>query len=82
MILPLLCLSLYATGLNPVAAVLLSGTMQATMLPMLGLAALYFRYTATDPRLAPGRMWDLLLLLSCLGLLIAGSWGVYTSLWS
>lgn len=79
-ILPLLCLSLYLTGLNPVAAVLLSGTMQATMLPMLGFAALYFRYTATDPRLAPSRTWDLLLILSCVGLLIAGAWGVYTSL--
>lgn len=76
-LLPLLCLALYLTGLNPVAAVLLAGIMQAIMLPMLGFAALYFRYRATDPRLAPSRLWDVMLWVSCLGLLIAGVWGVY-----
>ena len=79
-ILPLLCLSLYWTGLNPVAAVLLSGTMQAIMLPMLGFAALYFRVTATDARLAPKRTWDAMLVISCLGLLVAGVWKLYTLL--
>ena len=79
-ILPLLCLSLYWTGLNPVAAVLLSGTMQAIMLPMLGFAALYFRVRATDSRLAPNRSWDVLLVISCLGLLVAGVWKLYTLL--
>ena len=79
-VLPLLCLALYLAGLNPVAAVLLSGTMQAIMLPMLGFAALYFRYTATDARLAPTRLWDAMLIVSCLGLLVAGAWGVYAKL--
>ena len=76
-VLPLACLTLYWAGLNPVTAVLLSGTMQAIMLPMLGFAALYFRFKRTDPRLAPSRAWDLFLGLSSLGLLIAGGWGAY-----
>ena len=73
-VLPLICLGLFATRANPVTMVLLGGTMQAIMLPMLGFAALYFRRTRTDPRLEPGRLWDVLLAVSCLGLLIAGGW--------
>ena len=74
--LPLISFALYWSGINPVTAVLLGGLMQAAMLPMLGFAALYFRRTATDPRLAPGKLWDAMLLVSCLGLLVAGVWGV------
>lgn len=74
--LPLICLAFFWSGINPVQAILLAGMMQATMLPMLGLAAIYFRRTATDPRLAPSRLWDVMLGLSCLGLLITGVWGV------
>lgn len=76
-LLPLACLTLYWAGVNPVTAVLLSGTMQAIMLPMLGFAAIYFRVKRTDPRLAPSRLWDVFLGISCIGLLIAGSWGAY-----
>ncbi len=76
-VLPLVCLALYWGGLDPVGAVLLSGTMQALMLPMLGFAALYFRYRHTDPRLAPSRLWDAFLITSSLGLFIAGGWGAY-----
>ena len=76
-VLPLACLTLYWAGLNPVKAVLLSGLMQAIMLPMLGFAAIYFRIKRTDPRLAPSRLWDVFLGLSSLGLLIAGGWGAY-----
>lgn len=78
--LPLLCLAVFLTGANPVRLVLIAGTMQAIMLPMLGVAAIYLRYTKIDSRLAPGRLWDLLLFLSCLGLLIAGGYGVYKQL--
>jgi hypothetical protein len=46
--------------------------MQAIMLPMLGGATLYFRYRRCDPRIAPGRLWDLLLWISVFGLLLAG----------
>ena len=79
-VLPLLCVSLYWTGINPATAVLLSGMMQATMLPMIGFGALYFRYTATDPRLAPSKLWDAMLIISFLGLLVVGVFGVYLKL--
>ncbi|MCH7686202.1 MAG: polysaccharide biosynthesis protein [Planctomycetes bacterium] len=79
-ILPLISLSIYFTGADPVKLVLLGGTMQAIMLPMLAFAAIYFRYRMTDSRLKPGRLWDVLLILSCVGLVIAGVWGVYSKL--
>ena len=79
-LLPLICLTLYWARINPVTAVLLSGTMQAIMLPMLGFAALYFRHKAIDSRLVPTKLHDWMLVLSFLGLLIAGCYGVYTKL--
>ncbi|QDU07780.1 Nramp family divalent metal transporter [Gimesia aquarii] len=82
LLLPLLCLTVFLTGANPVRLVLIAGTMQAIMLPMLGIAALYLRFTKIDARLMPGRLWDLLLFLSCLGLLVAGSYGVYKQLFA
>ena len=78
--LPLTCVALHWSGVDPVSAVLLAGVMQATMLPMLGFAALYFRWTATDARLKPSPTWDVLLVISCVGLLIAGGWGIASKL--
>jgi hypothetical protein len=51
--------------------------MQALMLPMLSAAALYFRYHKCDPRLAPGKLWDVFLWLSSLGMLVTGLWLAY-----
>ncbi|HAH46667.1 MAG TPA: transmembrane Mn(2+) transporter, partial [Planctomycetaceae bacterium] len=82
LILPLLCLAVFLTGANPVRLVLIAGTMQAIMLPMLGVAAIYLRYTRIDARLTPGRLWDLMLFVSCLGLLLAGGYGVYKQLFT
>jgi Mn2+/Fe2+ NRAMP family transporter len=79
-VLPLISMSLWCSGINPVKLVLLSGLMQAVMLPMLGFAALYFRYTKTDKEIQPGKAWDACLIISSIGLLIAGSWGVYSKL--
>lgn len=79
-ILPLISLTLFCTGINPVKLVLLSGLMQAIMLPMLGFAALYFRYKRTNAAIQPGKSWDIFLIVSCVGLLIAGAWGVYSKL--
>ncbi len=76
-LLPSISLGTFWSGVDPVAAVLLGGTMQAIMLPMLAFAALYFRYRLTDRRLQPGRLWDALLMLSCIGLVIAGAWKAY-----
>ena len=67
-------------GINPVKLVLLSGLMQAVMLPMLGFAALYFRFRHTDKEIQPGKAWDACLIISSIGLLIAGAWGVYSKL--
>lgn len=76
-LLPFLCLAVFCSGVNPVRAILLSGAMQALLLPMIGVGALYFRYTRADERIAPGRVWDVLLILSFLGLLVAGTYGAY-----
>jgi hypothetical protein len=75
--LPLLCLAVFSTGINPVRAILLAGATQALLLPMVGVGALYFRYTRTDPRLKPSWRWDVALVVSFLGLLVAGVWGAW-----
>jgi Mn2+/Fe2+ NRAMP family transporter len=77
--LPVISLGLFVGGINPVSAVLLAGITQAVMLPMLGFAALYFRWKATDARLKPGRLWDLALVLSFLALFVTACWGVWTN---
>jgi Mn2+/Fe2+ NRAMP family transporter len=79
-VLPLISLSIYCMGANPVKLVLLGGTMQAIMLPMLGFAAIYFRYRKTDTELRPTKFWDVMLIISSMGLLLAGGWGVYDKL--
>lgn len=72
---PFIYLGVYMLSKDPVTLVLISGLTQAIMLPMLGGAALYYRYRRCDPRIAPGRLWDLMLWLSVAGLLVAGTWG-------
>ncbi|QGJ69121.1 Manganese transporter NRAMP [Planctomycetales bacterium 10988] len=69
---PFVCLGIYCFVQAPAYLVLASGVMQAIMLPMLGLATLYFRYYRCDPRIAPGKSWDFFLWLSVVGLLFAG----------
>ena len=76
-VMPIVCLAVFASGINPVRAILLAGAMQALLLPMLGGGALYLRYTRTDPRLRPSWLWDVALVLSVLGLLVAGLWGAW-----
>ncbi len=76
-VLPFVCFGIYAWNKSPVTLVLLSGMAQAVMLPMLGGAALYYRYRRADPRITPGRAWDFFLCLSVVGLLIAGLWGAW-----
>ena len=78
---PLFCFVVYAYIRAPVALILASGVMQAIMLPMLGGAALYFRYKRCHPELVPGRMWDALLWISGFGLLLAGGWIVISKLY-
>lgn len=71
---PLLCFTVYAFVPHPAALVLLSGVMQAIMLPMLSAAALFYRYRRIDARLKPGLLWDFGLWISSFGMLIAGGY--------
>lgn len=77
-LLPLVCLTVYVlVPSTPDQLVLLSGMMQALMLPMLSAAAIYFRYFRCDERIRPGRLWDACLWLSSLGMLVAGTYLAY-----
>ncbi len=73
-IFPTLSWSIYVVFPQPTLLILAGGAMQALMLPMLGLAALYFRYYHCDPRLRPSRTWDFFLWVSAFGLGVTGSW--------
>lgn len=79
--LPVLCIVLFLVFPKPTMLITISGMTQFLMLPMLGFAALYFRFYETDTRLRPGRLWDIALLISTAALLIASAWGVKTSFW-
>ncbi len=77
---PIVSLSIFLLFPRPVTLVAISGLIQATLLPMLGGAALFFRYRRCDPRIAPRKSWDAMLWLSVGGLLIAGGWGAWTKI--
>ena len=76
-VVPLIALGLFYSGANPVTLVFIGATMQALMLPLLGISALYFRYRKADERIRPSRMFDVCLVVSCLGLLVSGGWVVF-----
>ena len=71
---PLIALAFIIFWRHPAQLILASGVMQSIMLPMLAGATLYYRYVRCDRRIAPGRLWDVLLWLSALGLLLGGGW--------
>lgn len=80
-LLPFLCLTIYlAVPQEPQQLVILSGMVQALMLPMLAFAALYFRYTKSDSRVQPGKLWDLCLWISSAGMLGAAGCLIYKTL--
>ncbi len=78
--LPLACVVVYLVVEAPVLLIMVAGTCQSLMLPVLGFGSLYFRYRETDRRLSPGRVWDLALITSCIAMLVVGTWGVYKEL--
>ena len=69
---PILCLIVYVLFPQPAWLVLLSGSAQAIMLPMLGFAALFFRYKRCLPELKPSRLFDVFLWGSVLVLFVIG----------
>ncbi len=73
---PLLAAVLYTLVRRPTAMVLACGTAQSVMLPMLGAAALYFRYKRSDEKLRSGRLWDVMLWLSLVGFAMIGGWAL------
>jgi Mn2+/Fe2+ NRAMP family transporter len=77
---PALCLLVYLAVSLPAKLVLFGGLMQAIMLPMLAVAALFFRFRRCDARVAPGRCWDVALWISAIGMSIAGIWALLSQL--
>lgn len=73
---PILALLLYIGFRAPAKMVLASGTAQAIMLPMLGAAALYFRYRRCDENLKPGKLWDAMLWVALAGFTVIGIWSL------
>ncbi|NNE90205.1 MAG: Nramp family divalent metal transporter [Verrucomicrobiales bacterium] len=69
---PLLSLTIYLLFPRPALLVLFSGLMQSLLLPLLGIAALYFRFKKIDPKLRPTRIWDAFLILSVIAFLAIG----------
>jgi len=75
---PLLALLLYISVRAPAAMVLACGLAQSIMLPMLGGAALYFRYRRTAKELRPTRLWDAMLWIAFAGFLVIGGWALFS----
>jgi len=73
---PIVALLLYIGVRAPAKMVLASGTAQAIMLPMLGGAALYFRYRRSDENLRSGRLWDAMLWISFAGFTVIAGWSL------
>ena len=71
---PVCSILIYIFYPRPVELVLISGLMQALMLPMLAGASIFYRYYRIDKRLQPGIFWDVFLWISAIGMLVAGLW--------
>ena len=74
---PWLAVVMYLTIASPVTMVLLCGVGQTMMLPMLGGAALWFRYRRSDPELRSGWWFDVGLWLSMAGFVLITIWFIY-----
>ena len=81
---PLMALGLYLfLNQAPATMILWSGITQAIMLPILGVAALYFRYKCTDvEELRPTKIWDVFLWISVAGMFAVGIWTAYEKLFA
>ena len=79
-VLPVLCVICYALFPKPVFLILISGSMQALMLPIVGFAVLYFRYKLSDSRLGYSKVWDFFLWASFVSFLIVGIYQLYSKI--
>ena len=61
---PMLALAFYLWLGEPQSMVIFGGFVQGITLPVISGAALYLRYTRTDPRIAPNKLTDLCLWLA------------------
>jgi Mn2+/Fe2+ NRAMP family transporter len=77
---PFAALILYLFVRAPATMIVVCGLAQSVMLPLLGAAALYFRYRRSDPALRPGRLWDAMLWVAFAAFLVVGGWSVFTVL--
>lgn len=68
---PIVAGLIYCAVQDPPAMVLLCGIAQMLMLPLLGIAALWFRYRQSIAALRPTFAWDIMLWLSVIGFFIA-----------
>ena len=77
-LLPVLCVTCYAFFPKPVFLILISGSMQALMLPIVGFAVLFFRYKLSDSKLGYSKIWDFFLWASFTSFVIIGTYQLYS----
>ena len=80
--LPIVCVTCYALFPKPVFLILISGSMQALMLPIVGFAVLYFRYNLSDSRLGSSKVWDFFLWASFLSFSVIGLYQLYSKIFA
>jgi Mn2+/Fe2+ NRAMP family transporter len=69
----------YRNVQSPDTLVLAAGIGNSILLPMVGVGALWFRMRRCAEPLRPGKLWDVMLVLSVAGLTVAGAWSAYTT---
>ena len=74
---PVACALMFIFVPKPVTLVLVGGVAQALMLPLLAIAALYFRYKQTDKPLQPGAVWTVFLWISAVAMASVGLFQLY-----
>lgn len=74
---PSLALVLYIFFRDPKGMVAFGGFFQAVTLPVISGATLYLRYRRTDPRLAPTRLFDVLLWIAVLLMTLFAAYAVW-----
>ena len=79
-VLPIICVICYALFPKPVFLILISGSMQALMLPIVGFAVLYFRYKLSDYRLGYSKVWDFFLWSSFISFIVIGGYQLYSKI--